>query len=248
MSVNPGFGGQTFIPRSESKVREVRALLDRAGNRADVEIDGGIDQPERRARRRGRRPHHRRRLRDLPRAGSRARHARAQGRGARRRHVDCGTLTPQASDHSRCAFATQRPTRWAWCITRTIFVWFEVGAHRPAARLRLELSRDGSRRDCIAGHRSALRLQTVGAVRRRARDAHDGNDDVARARAVRLRDRAARGRHARLRPGTRCTPPLDRDGRPCRLPERVQEPVRSEGARHRRRRVHRIDARRAPSR
>ena len=44
MSVNPGFGGQTFIPRSESKVREVRALLDRAGNHALVEIDGGIDQ------------------------------------------------------------------------------------------------------------------------------------------------------------------------------------------------------------
>ena len=44
MSVNPGFGGQTFIPRSESKVREVRALLDRAGNAAPVEIDGGIDR------------------------------------------------------------------------------------------------------------------------------------------------------------------------------------------------------------
>ena len=43
MSVNPGFGGQTFIPRSESKVREVRALLDRAGNGAAIEIDGGID-------------------------------------------------------------------------------------------------------------------------------------------------------------------------------------------------------------
>jgi ribulose-phosphate 3-epimerase len=43
MSVNPGFGGQTFIPRSESKVRDVRALLDRAANRAPVEIDGGID-------------------------------------------------------------------------------------------------------------------------------------------------------------------------------------------------------------
>src|SRR5881628_2219354 len=43
ISVNPGFGGQTFIPRSESKVREVRALLDRAGNSAAVEIDGGID-------------------------------------------------------------------------------------------------------------------------------------------------------------------------------------------------------------
>jgi ribulose-phosphate 3-epimerase len=43
MSVNPGFGGQTFIPRSESKVRDVRALLDAAGNDAPVEIDGGID-------------------------------------------------------------------------------------------------------------------------------------------------------------------------------------------------------------
>ena len=43
MSVNPGFGGQTFIPRSESKLREVRALLDRAGNHAPIEIDGGVD-------------------------------------------------------------------------------------------------------------------------------------------------------------------------------------------------------------
>jgi len=43
MSVNPGFGGQTFIPRSESKVRDVRALLDRVGNQAPVEIDGGVD-------------------------------------------------------------------------------------------------------------------------------------------------------------------------------------------------------------
>ena len=44
MSVNPGFGGQTFIPRSESKVRDVRGLLDGAGNHAPVEIDGGIDR------------------------------------------------------------------------------------------------------------------------------------------------------------------------------------------------------------
>jgi ribulose-phosphate 3-epimerase len=44
MSVNPGFGGQSFIPRSVDKVRAVRALLDRAGNeRAPIEIDGGID-------------------------------------------------------------------------------------------------------------------------------------------------------------------------------------------------------------
>ena len=44
MSVNPGFGGQAFIPRSESKVRDVRAALDRAGNTAaPIEVDGGID-------------------------------------------------------------------------------------------------------------------------------------------------------------------------------------------------------------
>jgi ribulose-phosphate 3-epimerase len=43
MSVNPGFGGQTFIPRSERKVREVRALLDRSNNAAEIAIDGGID-------------------------------------------------------------------------------------------------------------------------------------------------------------------------------------------------------------
>ena len=43
MSVNPGFGGQSFIPRSEHKVTAVRALLDRAKNKAPVEIDGGID-------------------------------------------------------------------------------------------------------------------------------------------------------------------------------------------------------------
>jgi ribulose-phosphate 3-epimerase len=44
MSVNPGFGAQTFIPRSASKVRAMRALLDQAGNDAPIEIDGGIDQ------------------------------------------------------------------------------------------------------------------------------------------------------------------------------------------------------------
>jgi ribulose-phosphate 3-epimerase len=44
MSVNPGFGGQTFIPRSESKIRAVRALLDGQGNGAPIEVDGGVDR------------------------------------------------------------------------------------------------------------------------------------------------------------------------------------------------------------
>jgi len=43
MSVNPGFGGQRFIPRSVAKIRAVRALLDQAGNPAPIEVDGGVD-------------------------------------------------------------------------------------------------------------------------------------------------------------------------------------------------------------
>jgi ribulose-phosphate 3-epimerase len=43
MSVNPGFSGQTFIARSESKIRGVRDLLARTGSRAGIGVDGGID-------------------------------------------------------------------------------------------------------------------------------------------------------------------------------------------------------------
>ena len=43
MSVNPGFGGQSFIPRAVPKSAAVRALLDAAGNPGPVEVDGGID-------------------------------------------------------------------------------------------------------------------------------------------------------------------------------------------------------------
>ena len=38
MSVNPGFGGQAFLPRSESKVRAVRMLLDAQGSNAMIEV------------------------------------------------------------------------------------------------------------------------------------------------------------------------------------------------------------------
>lgn len=44
MSVNPGFGGQAFIPQSVAKVAKARALLDTAGSRALLEVDGGISR------------------------------------------------------------------------------------------------------------------------------------------------------------------------------------------------------------
>jgi ribulose-phosphate 3-epimerase len=42
MSVNPGYGGQSYLPAASEKIRRVRALLDRAGSRATLEVDGGI--------------------------------------------------------------------------------------------------------------------------------------------------------------------------------------------------------------
>ena len=42
MSVNPGFGGQAFIPGVLPKVSAIRAMIDRSGRSVDLEIDGGI--------------------------------------------------------------------------------------------------------------------------------------------------------------------------------------------------------------
>jgi ribulose-phosphate 3-epimerase len=44
MSVNPGFGGQSFIPRSLEKVREARALVDARNPACELEVDGGIGE------------------------------------------------------------------------------------------------------------------------------------------------------------------------------------------------------------
>jgi len=42
MSVNPGFGGQTFIPATLDKLREARALIDASGLDIRLEVDGGV--------------------------------------------------------------------------------------------------------------------------------------------------------------------------------------------------------------
>ncbi len=42
MSVNPGFGGQSYIPGSTDKIRRCRAMLDARGSRATLEVDGEI--------------------------------------------------------------------------------------------------------------------------------------------------------------------------------------------------------------
>ncbi|XVJ66116.1 MAG: ribulose-phosphate 3-epimerase [Lacibacter sp.] len=42
MSVNPGFGGQAFIPNTLHKIKELRQLIDERGLKVDIEIDGGV--------------------------------------------------------------------------------------------------------------------------------------------------------------------------------------------------------------
>jgi len=44
MSVNPGFGGQKFVPTMLDKVRRLRRMIDERGLNVSIEIDGGIDE------------------------------------------------------------------------------------------------------------------------------------------------------------------------------------------------------------
>lgn len=44
MSVNPGFGGQTFIENTIQKVGRLRKLIDESGSKALIEIDGGVQE------------------------------------------------------------------------------------------------------------------------------------------------------------------------------------------------------------
>lgn len=43
MSVNPGFGGQSYIPESTRKIRMLREMIAQRGLSVDVEVDGGIN-------------------------------------------------------------------------------------------------------------------------------------------------------------------------------------------------------------
>jgi len=43
MSVNPGFGGQSYIPGSTAKINRLRGMLDAIGSEAEIEVDGGVN-------------------------------------------------------------------------------------------------------------------------------------------------------------------------------------------------------------
>ena len=228
MSVNPGFGGQTFIPRSESKIRAVRALLDRPGQpRADRSgrrgrslrtppriVAAGADHP------RGRQRHLRdAATRSAPRASC-ARRAtlRAAGlsaaatrrRDGRRRLASSGCGTP-------------KPTRWGWSTTRTTSC---------GSRWRAPICCDRSAGAIAKWNVAGVSLPVIEAhcqyhrpraVRRRAGSEDGRTDAVAGADGVHLRGASgARIRRWRRRAGP-CTRRSDPAGRPCRLPERIRQ-------------------------
>jgi ribulose-phosphate 3-epimerase len=43
MSVDPGFGGQSYIASSSDKLRRARTMLDEIGSKAELQVDGGVD-------------------------------------------------------------------------------------------------------------------------------------------------------------------------------------------------------------
>lgn len=44
MSVNPGYGGQKFIPESVAKIRELRSMIDERNLNTEIEVDGGVNE------------------------------------------------------------------------------------------------------------------------------------------------------------------------------------------------------------
>ena len=196
MSVNPGFGGQKFIPRSTRKVAEVRAALDASGNtKAFIEIDGGIDAQTAPAGRCGRRSRPGGRHRHLQHAGSRACDPRTESdrlSGVAGRAVRL-PLSTRSTSRVRVRYA--ETDKMGVVYYANYLVWFEVAPDRSAAARGLDLPRDGRGRVLASGHRGALQLPAARPIRRRARHRGRGLAAVRRPGAIRLPGRSGDGRH-----------------------------------------------------
>ena len=227
MSVNPGFGGQTFIPRSESKVREVRALLDRGR-----QPGAGRDRRRHRSARTSA---------SVVAAGARilvagsaifgtpdperaTRELKAAALGA---PLDAAPHGERAArPRPACACATPKPTRWASSTTRTT-----SSGSRSAAPICCatsgwsyrEMEAEGFALPVIEAHcdvpRSRRGTTMSSRCGRRARCCR-------RCACSSTTRSCGRPTPSTLATGTTVHAALDRDGRPCRLPERVRTAVR----------------------
>ena len=157
MSVNPGFGGRPSSHGSESKIQAIRALLDQAGNRAPIEVDGGgCLQRRSPGISRGLDPG--RRQRDLlePDPAAATRELRAAAAAA------IAALTvPSSVTHLRVRYA--ETDKMGVVYYANYLVWFEV-ARADLPRSLGYLQGNGSRGNRAAGHRSALRVPAARTV------------------------------------------------------------------------------------
>ncbi len=243
MSVNPGFGGQTFIPRSESKVRPSARCSTAPASRAPIEVDGGIDASN---------------AARVVAAGATILVAGQAIFGSADAERATRDLRAAASPRSRCQM-TSAPSSTSLVRVRyaetdkmgvvyyaNYFVWFEVGRTRPAAGARLELPRDGGWRACRcrssrrtastgspARYDDELEIRTTGRLLSPVRLEFDYEVRLAAQAIV-----AGDGPHGARRRSTR---PAGRAG--CR--NAIREVCSHEGTGHRRRRLHRLDPRRA---
>ena len=162
MSVNPGFGGQTFIPRSESKVqRRARAARPRRQSaRRSKSTAASISQTVGRGRR-GRRarsssPARRSSTRPTSRSARRCDAAKAARAPRSARRDDASADRPRESA-ARVRVRYAETDQMGVVYYANYLVWFEVGRTELAAGDGLELPRDGGRRDdcCRSSRRTA---------------------------------------------------------------------------------------------
>ena len=221
MSVNPGFGGQTFIPRSESKITAIRALLDRPRQRRAHRGGRRHRHDQRGADRRGRRQHPRRRQLDL-------RHRRTR----RRRRANCaqaatgGDGAPgmtAAPSVSRVRVRYAETDKMGVVYYANYFVWFEVARTDLLRALGWSYREMEERRRVAAGHRGALPVSPPGAVRRRAGREDGGTACCRRCEWSSPTRSCGAADQAVAASGRTVHAALDRTGKPCRLPERIRQ-------------------------
>ena len=166
------------------KIRSVRALLDRAGNPAPIEVDGGIDLDDRRPRRRGRRARSSWPGRPSSTRRTRSGHARAEGaqpspawpppQGRRRSRRPDAARCPEPPHPRRDAprpRAVRRDRQDGRRLLRELPGLVRGRPLRVAARARAgPTATMEARRDRAARDRGALRVPAAAALRRRARD------------------------------------------------------------------------------
>ena len=246
MSVNPGFAGQTFIPRSESKVRAVREVLDRgrlicAASKSMAASTSRTWRASSPLAYRSSSPGSGLRKPDLERA-TRASCKAAAARGLSRRFRSSMSAPPPFSRvRVRYAETDQHGRRLLRQLPRLVRDRPHGVASRQTGWSYREMEQDGTR---PSRHRRGVRIHGVREVRRRSSGPHERRHPVRRCESNSATTSCVWPTRAGCVRATPCTRRSIATGRPAGFPSACAHCFH-EGSHYRRRRIHRIDARRA---